>query len=704
MANLSELLEKIVAKINASVKTEAQTLIDAEKAQARENIGAGLPIMYVDLRGEIANYTSEEIHKHSLVGGHVVGLSGDNILLQCLFSDKNEVCFCYQEKLRDESISTFFIVDGSGNITTEINTFPRVSSVNGQSGAVTIEPEVVTVNIDIMTMTASMNFGAIKAAADAGKQVIASMVLPIEGGITQKLPLIGISDVAAFSFALSGEDYAVIVDADGAVIFDTTVCIKRPMDGKIGQALVVKAVSEDGIPTEWECADSNVRINLLDYGVDLYALFVAGGGSCAITNHADLYNKIQTKENVMLVCTSALEPFNGYQLEIAAVKSAWGNVFTQLTANGVIRHSSVDYELSLIIKDVDSDSAKAVLVVEQLGASSGAAEKEIFVAEYGVTPYAEIMAAHEAGKACFVKHVESDGNVRIFTVMDIKADRISAFGFYGDTAGRRLTVSKTNNWSSIMSTFQITANLTKEINANSTDTKYPSAKAVYDHVAEKTTKTISLDDYDGGDAGSSLSYIIFSMLQEGTEKFSGVMSEEFFAACNVDSPIRLTTGIAGPIVHIDNVTRGYYNSECVQVSFPIRIEYGPTLYNADVIISGGEIIVKQQPTNSAVPPVVELSTVVTNGAVLTEEESAALTAAYESGLPCMISCNVNIDTEMFSYVFSAHKGKDNYAFVWHFMQYMAIIMQGNDGSWQCGIVDYMSNSLPTYTNVSEVGA
>lgn len=40
MSKLNELLSKIISKLNASVKTEAQSFSEEEKAQARANIGA----------------------------------------------------------------------------------------------------------------------------------------------------------------------------------------------------------------------------------------------------------------------------------------------------------------------------------------------------------------------------------------------------------------------------------------------------------------------------------------------------------------------------------------------------------------------------------------------------------------------------------------------------------------------------------------
>lgn len=57
---MNELLNKIVGKLNASVKTDAQSLTDAQKAQARVNIGAASQQEVIQLSEEIAAIGTQE--------------------------------------------------------------------------------------------------------------------------------------------------------------------------------------------------------------------------------------------------------------------------------------------------------------------------------------------------------------------------------------------------------------------------------------------------------------------------------------------------------------------------------------------------------------------------------------------------------------------------------------------------------------------
>lgn len=87
----------------------------------------------------------------------------------------------------------------------------------------------------------------------------------------------------------------------------------------------------------------------------------------------------------------------------------------------------------------------------------------------------------------------------------------------------------------------------------------------------------------------------------------------------------------------------------------------------------------------AVLPVVELSTTVTSGATFTDAENAALTNAFESGLPVVFKGNFELDGVSFSNVatvgqsatlvttnaFVVYQGTNTYTFI-----------QQNDGTWR----------------------
>lgn len=81
---MNELLNKIVDKLNASVKTDAQSLTDAQKAQARTNVGAASEAAVKQLAEKIAAIgTQEDIVQQVIaaLGTPVFGTVDENRLI-----------------------------------------------------------------------------------------------------------------------------------------------------------------------------------------------------------------------------------------------------------------------------------------------------------------------------------------------------------------------------------------------------------------------------------------------------------------------------------------------------------------------------------------------------------------------------------------------------------------------------------------------
>lgn len=74
------------------------------------------------------------------------------------------------------------------------------------------------------------------------------------------------------------------------------------------------------------------------------------------------------------------------------------------------------------------------------------ADPEVFIATHGETTYAEIVEAHNAGKACFCKHTNGNGLIPLAYVMSTNVR--FACGFTGSTM-IMTTVSKNDVWSQI---------------------------------------------------------------------------------------------------------------------------------------------------------------------------------------------------------------------------------------------------------------
>lgn len=112
----------------------------------------------------------------------------------------------------------------------------------------------------------------------------------------------------------------------------------------------------------------------------------------------------------------------------------------------------------------------------------------VFIATYGTTTFAEITDAINAGKHVVVKK----GNARynLYGILN------NSYIFYS-ALGSSITQASCNSssvWSASVTyfnTFERNANKVTSLSSSSTDTQYPSAKAVYDYVGQYITGTVA---------------------------------------------------------------------------------------------------------------------------------------------------------------------------------------------------------------------
>ena len=100
----------------------------------------------------------------------------------------------------------------------------------------------------------------------------------------------------------------------------------------------------------------------------------------------------------------------------------------------------------------------------------------VFEAVYGVTTYEEIIAAYNAGKYVVCQYEEL-----AYHLSSLK-NNSAWFGAIDGDFSFRAWCNKSNQWFKVQYNLELASNKTKTINESSTDTQYPSAKAVYDFV------------------------------------------------------------------------------------------------------------------------------------------------------------------------------------------------------------------------------
>lgn len=108
-------------------------------------------------------------------------------------------------------------------------------------------------------------------------------------------------------------------------------------------------------------------------------------------------------------------------------------------------------------------------------------ESDVFKAIYGTTTYDEIKAAYDSGKV-----VHCDYNSYCYVLHRVTAD-VCSFSIIVGNNSYRLDCSKSSKWTAIPYSLEERTNKVTTISESSTDTQYPSAKAVYDAIQQSGT-------------------------------------------------------------------------------------------------------------------------------------------------------------------------------------------------------------------------
>jgi hypothetical protein len=131
---------------------------------------------------------------------------------------------------------------------------------------------------------------------------------------------------------------------------------------------------------------------------------------------------------------------------------------------------------------------------------------EIFIAEYGVTTYQEVLDAYNAGETivCQYKREVTASLKIIYNLYLINFATNTTFNFSGTISGTAqyfYTNLTSSGWESVGSkTCETTSNKVTSLSSSSTNTQYPSAKCVYDALQnagvnisyDATTQTLTI--------------------------------------------------------------------------------------------------------------------------------------------------------------------------------------------------------------------
>lgn len=238
--------------------------------------------------------------------------------------------------------------------------------------------------------------------------------------------------------------------------------------------------------------------------IDTSEIFVAEYG---VTSYADVQTAYNSGKAVFCNQSDAMFPLVSLTSNNAIFSTSFNNncIYSRKVDNtNTWSYTNIALARTADIPDISTKqdtlvsgtNIKTINSMSLLG-SGNIDTSELFIAEYGVTSFADIETAYNVGKLVFVKNYGL-----LVPLINYEVSRASFRGIdrgSGTYNFRCVEITATLNGSSSTiwnnSTYQLelTRNLVTSISSSSTDTQYPSAKCVYDELAQNKV-TITYED------------------------------------------------------------------------------------------------------------------------------------------------------------------------------------------------------------------
>ena len=209
-------------------------------------------------------------------------------------------------------------------------------------------------------------------------------------------------------------------------------------------------------------------------------------------NYNDLTNKPSIPEGVIVDQTYNASSTNAQSgTAVAGAISGKQNTLVSGTNIKTVNNTSLLGSGNVAVQPtlVSGTNIKTINNTSLLG-SGNIDTSEVFIAEYGVTSFADIETAYNAGKVVFCN--AHNGNY--LPITRVTSTRIDFDQQVGKTRWTYL-VTKNVGWDfqnyDILTGYEQTSNKVTSLSSSSTDTQYPSAKCVYDQLATKASISVS---------------------------------------------------------------------------------------------------------------------------------------------------------------------------------------------------------------------
>lgn len=230
--------------------------------------------------------------------------------------------------------------------------------------------------------------------------------------------------------------------------------------------------------------------NKLTNASDVDAAIAAGHNAVYLTysaalRYADVKAAVDAGKAVFLKSNNII--YTCYGLNDTTKQAFF--IFSQAVGSGAARHTFMYVKENEAPTSYFANAQLVLVAGEGISiAKDGqtiSAPKEIFMATYGTTTYADIVAAYNAGKEVMVAR-----GSKYYHLYAAYADNCYFSAMYG-TDAKKMYVSTANAWSEEEMSLENAGNKVTTLSGESTDAQYPSAKCVYDELQDKADKATS---------------------------------------------------------------------------------------------------------------------------------------------------------------------------------------------------------------------
>lgn len=295
------------------------------------------------------------------------------------------------------------------------------------------------------------------------------------------------SDNWALTIKIQDFDYTL---ANSPMIFTNSLDDTKSIEIGFSNFYLYVKLSSDG--STWDIADTfYTHSNFIGGNTEIVIQYDQYGSLTVLQSTAQGYwMQLAGYTNSVYNTNSQMKIYNsigstGISINLANSSMVVNSSTVWNGANGAIAYTPKFQE-----KLVSGTNIKTVNNTSLLG-SGNIDTSEVFIAEYGVTSFTDIETAYNAGKVVFCKY-----NNFLYVLQQFMPVAEAIFTAINSTSSGIIhcdysTSVGTNGWFAQYNTLQSTVSKVTSISIASTDTQYPSAKCVYNELADKADTDLS---------------------------------------------------------------------------------------------------------------------------------------------------------------------------------------------------------------------